>query len=112
VLLRSQLLKGILDIAVLAVLDEAPSYGYAILTRLGEAGLHDVGDASVYGTLRRLEDAGQLRSRTVASDVGPARRYYETTAVGRARLDEGVAAWADLDLALANLFAARSGRRS
>lgn len=109
-LLRSQLLKGVLDIAVLAVLDEGPSYGYAILTRLEAAGLHEVGDASVYGTLRRLEDAGQLRSRSVASEVGPTRRYYETTAVGRARLEDGMAAWAEVNSALAALFAARSER--
>ena len=109
-MLRSQLLKGVLDIAVLAALDEEPSYGYAILTRLEQAGLHDVGDASVYGTLRRLEDAGHLRSQTVASESGPPRRYFSLTATGRAALAEGIATWSELQGALATLFDGRGVR--
>ena len=50
----SQLLKGVLDVAVLAVVQEADGYGYDVLRRLRAAGLEDIADASVYGTLRRL----------------------------------------------------------
>ena len=50
----SQLLKGVLDLAVLAVLRRGDGYGYDVLRRLRRVGLEDVGDASVYGTLRRL----------------------------------------------------------
>ena len=46
----TQLLKGVLDVAVLAVLRQEDGYGYDIVRRLREAGLGDVGDASVYGT--------------------------------------------------------------
>ena len=42
----TQLLKGVLDLAVLAVLRHNDGYGYDILRRLREAGLDDVGDAS------------------------------------------------------------------
>ena len=56
----SQLLKGVLDLAVLAVLREEDGYGYDVLRRLRSAGLDEVGDASVYGTLRRLYKAGLL----------------------------------------------------
>lgn len=107
-MLRSQLLKGVLDLAVLASLQEEPSYGYAILERLEETGLRDVGDASVYGTLRRLEDAGHLRSRVVPSDAGPARRYFELTATGRDVLRKGVKEWSEVDQALARLLKGRS----
>ena len=58
---KSQLLKGVLDIAVLAVILRGEAYGYEILARLEEAGLEGVGDASVYGTLRRLEQGGHLQ---------------------------------------------------
>jgi PadR family transcriptional regulator PadR len=108
--LRSQLLKGVLDIAVLAALDEEPSYGYAILTRLEQAGLHGVGDASVYGTLRRLEDAGHLRSQSVASESGPPRRYFSLTATGRAALAEGIREWSEMKDALGALFNGRGAR--
>lgn len=106
-MLRSQLLKGVLDIAVLAILQQEPSYGYAILERMEEAGLRDVGDASVYGTLRRLEDAGFLRSRTVPSDAGPPRRYFELTAAGREMLEKGVKEWSQVDQALSRLLGGR-----
>ena len=47
-----------LDVAVLAVVAQEDAYGYDVVRRLREAGLTDVGDASVYGTLRRLFAAG------------------------------------------------------
>ena len=49
----TQLLKGVLDSAVLAVLVDEDGYGYDIVRRLRVAGFEDIGDASVYGTLRR-----------------------------------------------------------
>lgn len=61
----TQLLKGVLDLAVLAVLAERDSYGYDVVRRLRESGLGEVGDASVYGTLRRLHQAGALTSYAV-----------------------------------------------
>ncbi|MEA2628969.1 MAG: PadR family transcriptional regulator, regulatory protein PadR, partial [Chloroflexota bacterium] len=38
----SQLLKGVLDLAVLAVLAENDSYGYDVLRRLRDSGLDGV----------------------------------------------------------------------
>ena len=80
----TQLLKGVLDLAVLAVLRDADGYGYDILRRLRAAGLEEVGDASVYGTLRRLFNAGCLNTYVVPSDEGPHRKYYALNAAGRA----------------------------
>src|SRR6201995_264803 len=92
---RSQLLRGVLDAAVLAVVRRADGYGYDVVRRLRAAGLADVGDASVYGTLRRLYRGGALTSYVVPSDEGPHRRYYGITERGRVQLDEARIAWAD-----------------
>ena len=89
----SQLLKGVLDVAVLAVLAKRDSYGYDVVRSLREAGLEDVGDASVYGTLRRLFKAGALNSYVVASDEGPHRKYYGLNDVGRSLLAASAATW-------------------
>jgi len=89
----SQLLKGVLDLAVLAVLREEDGYGYDVLRRLRKAGLEDVGDASVYGTLRRLYNAGLLTSYVVASDEGPNRKYYALNEPGRTRFRESTETW-------------------
>jgi PadR family transcriptional regulator len=89
----SQLLKGVLDLAVLAVLAGRDSYGYDVVRRLREGGLPAVGDASVYGTLRRLYQGGALASYVVASTEGPNRRYYALTSNGREVLERSARAW-------------------
>ena len=89
----TQLLKGVLDLAVLAVLRDEDGYGYDILRRLRAAGLDDVGDASVYGTLRRLFNAGLLTTYVVPSDAGPHRKYYALNAAGRAELQRSGKIW-------------------
>ncbi|MCA5892855.1 PadR family transcriptional regulator [Isoptericola sp. NEAU-Y5] len=82
----TQLLKGVLDAAVLAVVEDDDGYGYDIVRRLRARGLEEVGDASVYGTLRRLYSAGALTSYVVPSGTGPHRKYYGITAHGREML--------------------------
>lgn len=89
----SQLLKGLLDVAVLAVVRDEDGYGYDVVRRLRAAGLQEVGDASVYGTLRRLYQAGSLTSYVVPSDEGPHRKYYAINERGRSVLEDGVKTW-------------------
>jgi PadR family transcriptional regulator PadR len=89
----TQLLKGVLDLAVLAVIAEEDGYGYDIVRRLREAGLEEVGDASVYGTLRRLFQAGALTSYVVPSEEGPHRKYYGLNDRGRAMLADMATSW-------------------
>lgn len=89
----SQLLKGVLDLAVLAVLRKDDGYGYDVVRRLRAGGLNDVGDASVYGTLRRLYNAGMLTSYVVPSEEGPHRKYYSINETGRVRLAESRETW-------------------
>ena len=90
----TQLLKGVLDLAVLAVVEPEDGYGYDVVRRLRSAGLEGVGDASVYGTLRRLYSAGALTSYVVPSDEGPRRKYYGITPSGRALLKTQRDDWA------------------
>ena len=89
----SQMLKGVIDVAVLAAVADADGYGYDVIRRLRAAGLDEVGDASVYGTLRRLYAAGALTSYVVPSDEGPHRKYYGITEHGAAVLAEWASTW-------------------
>src|SRR2546430_15361164 len=109
---RSQLLRGALDAAALAVVAEQDGYGYDVVRRLRAAGLSDVGDASVYGTLRRLYRAGALTSYVMPSDEGPHRRYYGITARGRAQPEEARAVWGDFSRALTMLPETNVGETS
>ena len=90
----TQLVKGVLDLAVLAVVAREDGYGYDVVRRLRSAGLDEVGDASVYGTLRRLCSAGALTSYVVPSDEGPHRKYYGINAQGRHLLATEGKTWA------------------
>ena len=100
---QAQLLKGVLELAVLAVISKGETYGYEILSTLEGAGFDGVGDASVYGTLRRLEQAKHVTSRLVASDSGPARKYYSVTAAGEEQLRSGTDSWTRINAALDGL---------
>src|SRR4051794_25130716 len=82
----TQLLKGVPDVAVLAVVEDEDGYGYDVLRRLRAGGLAEVGDPSVYGPRRRFCAAGAITSSVGPSDEGPRRKYYGIPPTGRAQL--------------------------
>jgi len=90
----SQLLRGVLPTAVLAAVAGGDTHGYSILRTLREAGLTQVGDASVYGTLQRLYAEGLVSTHLEPSERGPARKCYTLTAAGEGTLASGSATWA------------------
>lgn len=108
----TQLLKGVLDAAVLAVVDHEDGYGYDVVRRLRDAGLEEVGDASVYGTLRRLYAAGALSTYVVPSEGGPHRKYYSITPNGQALLEEQRIGWQQFSETLTALIAPQTPART
>ncbi|HEY0166403.1 MAG TPA: PadR family transcriptional regulator [Jatrophihabitans sp.] len=103
----TQLLKGVLDLAVLAVLRDSDGYGYDIVRRLRAAGLDEVGDASVYGTLRRLFQAGSLTTYVVPSEEGPHRKYYALNKAGRSQLELSSKLWSEFAQSMDGLLNGR-----
>ena len=93
---ESQWLKGVLDLAVLAVLErEGSAYGYTITDSLASAGIEDIKGGTLYPLLARLEDDHLVTSSWVNGDGGPARKYFALTARGRMALVDGRAGWRD-----------------
>lgn len=90
---RSQLLRGVLDLCVLAVMEEGPAYGYEMTKRLRAGGLSIVGEGSIYPLLGRLEREGLVETHRAASDGGPPRKYYRPSPEGRRALEAGVIEW-------------------
>ena len=107
----TQLVKGVLDMAVLAVVASEDGYGYDVVRRLRAAGLEDVGDASVYGTLRRLFNAGALTSYVVPSEEGPHRKYYGINAQGRHMLELQGKTWRSFSATMEDLLTTAEGSR-
>ena len=95
---------GVLDVAVLASLRESVGYWYDVVRRLRAAGLADVGDASVYGTLRRLYNGGALTTYVVPSDEGPHRKYYGLNQAGRDLLERSAKVWREFADTLTKLI--------
>ena len=90
---RTQLLRGVLDLCLLAVMEEGPAYGYEMTKRLRARGLSIVGEGSIYPLLGRLEREGLVETYREASDGGPPRKYYRPSAAGRRALGAGVSEW-------------------
>jgi PadR family transcriptional regulator PadR len=90
---RSQLLRGVLDLCLLAVIEEGPAYGYEMTKRLRDRGLSIVGEGSIYPLLGRLERDGLVETYRAASDGGPPRKYYRPSREGQRALSAGVSEW-------------------
>lgn len=78
----SEWLRGALEVCVLAVLADGPTYGYAITARLDELGLGTVKGGTLYPLLARLEQAGHVSVEWRAGDGGPGRKYFALTDSG------------------------------
>lgn len=101
---ESQLRKGALDLAVLALLARGDSYGYELTQALIGAGFDGLGDATIYGTMRRMEQSGLVTSRLEPSPDGPARKYYALTADGKHQLQQGAERWQELATTMRELL--------
>lgn len=90
---RTELLRGVLDLCLLAVMEEGPAYGYEMTRRLRARGLSIVGEGSIYPLLGRLERDGLVDTYRAASNGGPPRKYYRPSPAGQRVLAAGVSEW-------------------
>ncbi|AQU79871.1 PadR family transcriptional regulator [Planococcus faecalis] len=91
--LRSQLLKGVLEACVMAVVEEQPIYGYELSQKLQRIGLPDISDGTIYPVLLRLQKNGFIRGEMRPSATGPNRKYYFLTEEGKVELEQMAFEW-------------------
>lgn len=89
----SQMLKGILEGCILAVIAEKEVYGYEMTEILAKYGLNMVSEGSVYPILLKLQKQGSVTSEKRASQEGPKRKYYRITDKGIEQLHEFQQDW-------------------
>jgi len=92
----TEMLKGVLEGIVLAVLSARPAYGYEITAWLRERGFTDIAEGTVYALLVRVEQRGLVDVERVPSEKGPPRKVYSLNAQGRAYLEEFWRTWSFL----------------
>ncbi|HEX7277267.1 MAG TPA: PadR family transcriptional regulator [Acidimicrobiales bacterium] len=85
--LPSGLPSNYLKACALLLISEAPAHGYQLLARLSGVGPPGFDLGALYRVLRAMEDDGLVASSWEASAVGPDRRVYRVTDLGRQVLD-------------------------
>lgn len=82
------------EVVVLGLLAEESLYGYGVLERFRDHSMGfwtEVGKASVYQALRRMETGGLITGKAQQGTEGPDRRVFRITRAGRDRLRAGLA---------------------
>ena len=104
--MEGEILKGHLDMIVLAALSGGPAHGYAVIEEIkrksGQA--FDLPEGTIYPALHRLEQAGHLASRWVTADSGRRRRVYALTRRGTRALEEQRSNWEQFSDAIGSLL--------
>jgi len=93
--MEGEILKGHLDMIVLAALAAGPAHGYGIIQeiRRRSGGAFDLPEGTIYPVLHRLEEAGFLSSRWTDGTAGRKRRVYSLTRKGSRALADRSALW-------------------
>ena len=93
--MQSEVLKGHVDLLLLAALERGPAHGYAIVdaVRSRSEGAFDLAEGTVYPALYRLERRGLLESGWAEGDGARRRRVYRLTRRGSAELARQRQGW-------------------
>lgn len=89
----TQMLKGILDGCLLAIIKEKEVYGYELAEKLGEHGFDSFSEGTIYPLLMRMQKEQLLSSTLKKSTAGPKRKYYSLTEKGEQELEMFINRW-------------------
>jgi len=76
-----QFKKGVLELCVLAILEEKQCYGYELVNDISKN--IAISEGTIYPLLRRLKKEGLVTTYLQESQEGPPRKYYKLTDEGK-----------------------------
>jgi PadR family transcriptional regulator len=93
--LTSDLLRGHTDTIILKFLTDGDKYGYEITKRVYELSdnEYELKEATMYSSLKRLEQDGHITSYWGDETQGGRRKYYRITASGREQYESNIRNW-------------------
>lgn len=103
-MIPSQMLKGIVEGCVLAVINQSELYGYEISERLSQYGFGKIAEGTIYPLLLRLEKNELITATYRISEVGPKRKYYRLTPAGITELHQFIRNYQELHTAVEQLL--------
>lgn len=109
----SQMLKGILEGCILALMENKEIYGYELSALLEQSGLTFVSEGSIYPLLLRMQKEGLIHGELRQDGIsgGPPRKYYRLTDQGAETLLQFRTAWDGLRQSVDHVLAkGESGR--
>lgn len=101
---RSLLLRGVLDMCVLAMVQHQPDHVYGLVSRFADRGLDRISFGSLYPLVTRLRQQRLLSDTSVPSPVGPPRTVLSLTEAGELTLQRWTEQWQTMNLAVARLL--------
>lgn len=90
---QTQLLRGALDMCLLALLAREPAHGYELVRRMEVAGFGPISYGTIYPLLTRMRRLGLVADEQQVSPTGPPRKVYALTGPGRHHLDAWQKQW-------------------
>jgi PadR family transcriptional regulator PadR len=100
----TQMLKGILDGCLLAVIKDGEIYGYELAAKLESYGFQSFSEGTIYPLLLRMQKEGLVNTTLRKSTAGPKRKYYSLSEKGVSELNEFVERWNQLSGAVNNVL--------
>lgn len=92
----TQMLKGILDGCLLAIIKDGEIYGYELASRLESYGFNSFSEGTIYPLLLRMQKEGLITATLRKSTAGPKRKYYSLTQKGEQELELFSKRWEQL----------------
>ena len=89
----TQMLKGILDGCLLAIIKNKEVYGYELAEKLESYGFHSFSEGTIYPLLMRMQKEELVTSTLKKSTAGPKRKYYSLTPKGEEELQLFLERW-------------------
>ena len=95
-MISADAIRGYIDIMILSILRESPSYAYELAKTIAEVtgGDYAIKQTTLYSALKRLEATGLVSSFPGVSETGKTRTYYQLTDSGHEALIAKCREWA------------------
>ncbi|MEG0385140.1 MAG: PadR family transcriptional regulator [Solibacillus sp.] len=100
--MNPQFKKGVLNLCVLALLEQKDMYGYELVQAISKQ--IEISEGSVYPLLRRLTNEGYFTTYLQESNEGPPRKYYQITQLGKEELAKLQIEWVHFISGVNNLI--------